>query len=83
MRFRYRTPIRSFMTGATTTRGRSLLTGGLLLAFVGLSYSSVIRRTAHDEFIDEFNREIAEEAARQDREESNTPGITTRDEKTK
>ncbi len=45
-----------------TTRGRSLLTGGLLVAFVGLSYSSVIRRTSQNDLAKEFEREIAEEA---------------------
>lgn len=45
-----------------TTRGRSLLTGGLLVAFVGLSYSSVIKRTSQNDLAKEFEREIAEEA---------------------
>ena len=56
---------RSMAAAAATSRS-SLITGGLLLAFVGLSYSSVIRRSSSGkEFLEEFEREIAEESAKQ------------------
>ncbi len=50
------------------TKARSLLTGGLLVAFVGLSYSSVIRRTSQNDLVRELEREIAEEARLQEEE---------------
>lgn len=53
-----------------TKRGRSLLTGGFLVAFVGLSYSSVIRRTSQNDLAKELEREIAEEARLQEEEAS-------------
>lgn len=52
------------------TRGRSLLTGGLLMAFVGLSYASVIRRTSQNDLVKELEREIAEESKLQGAEQA-------------
>ena len=56
-------------------RARSGTPPGLLLAFVGVTYTSVIRRSSSGkEFLEEFEREIAEESARQAAQRDETRG---------
>jgi hypothetical protein len=61
------------MISSPPRRGRALLTGGLLVAFVGLSYASVIRRTSQNDLLAEFEREIAEENRQQALQKAKSP----------